>query len=126
MARKNKLHDCKTKNNKEATTNFFELVSYFIYKEIAILQMQALNSIAYQNPYFGGSAVYSARVMLNISVEEVVMDGPFFQSSTTKQPGCQIDYMIQTRFHNLYLCEVKFKNNKKQTIFGEKWEESNV
>ena len=50
--------------------------------------------------------------MLNVSAEEVVMDGPFFQSPTTKQPGCQIDYMIQTRFHTLYLCEVKFKKDK--------------
>ena len=48
---------------------------------------------------------------LNISAEEVVMDGPFFQSPTTKQPGCQIDYMIQTRFHNLYLCEIKFSKD---------------
>jgi len=50
--------------------------------------------------------------MLNISGEEVVMDGPFFQTSTIKQLGCQIDYMIQTRFHTLYLCEVKFKKGK--------------
>lgn len=39
------------------------------------------------------------------------MDGPFFQKSTNRQPGCQIDYMIQMRFHNLYLCEIKFSKN---------------
>ena len=39
------------------------------------------------------------------------MEGPFFQSPTTKQPGCQIDYMIQTRFHSLYVCEIKFSKN---------------
>lgn len=50
--------------------------------------------------------------VMNISAEEVVVDGPFFQSTTIKQPGCQIDYMIQTRFHNLYLCEVKFSKNR--------------
>ena len=49
--------------------------------------------------------------MLNISEEEVVMDGPFFQSPTTKQLGCQIDYLIQTRFHSLYLCEIKFSKD---------------
>jgi hypothetical protein len=48
---------------------------------------------------------------LNLSGEEVVMDGPFFQTSTIRQPGCQIDYMIQTRFSNLYICEVKFSKN---------------
>jgi hypothetical protein len=36
------------------------------------------------------------------------MEGPFFQTSNSRQPGCQIDYMVQTRFHNLYLCEIKF------------------
>lgn len=46
--------------------------------------------------------------ILGISQEEIVMEGPFFQNHTTKQAGCQIDYMIQTRFHNLYLCEIKF------------------
>ncbi|MCX6990967.1 MAG: ArsR family transcriptional regulator [Chlamydiae bacterium] len=50
--------------------------------------------------------------LLGISPEEVVMDGPFFQKPTSRQPGCQIDYMIQTRFQNLYLCEVKFSKNR--------------
>lgn len=39
------------------------------------------------------------------------MDGPFFQTSTIRQSGCQIDYMIQTRFHNLYICEIKFSKD---------------
>ena len=46
--------------------------------------------------------------LLGISQEEIVMEGPFFQNSTTKQAGCQIDYMIQTRFQTLYVCEIKF------------------
>lgn len=46
--------------------------------------------------------------MLGISPYDIIMDGPFFQSHTTTQPGCQIDYLIQTRFHTLYLCEIKF------------------
>lgn len=49
--------------------------------------------------------------ILGISPEEIVMEGPFFQSATGKQAGCQIDYMIQTRFHTLYLCEVKFSKD---------------
>ena len=49
--------------------------------------------------------------LLNLSPEEIIMDGPFFQNSTTKQPGCQIDYMIQTRFQSLFLCEIKFSKN---------------
>lgn len=49
--------------------------------------------------------------LLNLSPDEIVMDGPFFQNPTARQAGCQIDYLIQTRFHNLYLCEVKFSRN---------------
>lgn len=49
--------------------------------------------------------------MIGIPVEEIVMDGPFFQNAIARQAGCQIDYMIQTRFNNLYVCEVKFSKN---------------
>lgn len=60
---------------------------------------------------------------LNLSSEEVVMDGPFFQTSTIRQPGCQIDYMIQTRFHNLYICEIKFSKDSVGTKVIEEMEE---
>ena len=49
--------------------------------------------------------------MLEITPEKIVAEGPFFQSATTRQEGCQIDYMIQTRFHNLYICEIKFSKS---------------
>ena len=34
-----------------------------------------------------------------------------FSKPYDKQAGCQIDYMIQTRFHTLYVCEIKFSKN---------------
>ena len=46
--------------------------------------------------------------LLDLSPEDIVMDGPFFQRSTGRQPGCQIDYMIQMKFQTIYICEVKF------------------
>lgn len=49
--------------------------------------------------------------MMGIPPEEIVMDGPFFQNSSARQAGCQIDYMVQTRFNTLYICEVKFTKN---------------
>jgi AAA+ ATPase superfamily predicted ATPase len=48
---------------------------------------------------------------IGIRLEDIVMDGPFFQTPTKKQLGCQIDYMLQTKFHTLYLCEIKFSKN---------------
>lgn len=48
---------------------------------------------------------------LRISPEDIVSDNPFFQNPTRKQRGCQIDYMIQTKFDTLYVCEVKFSKH---------------
>ena len=45
---------------------------------------------------------------LGIYPDEVVYDNPYFQRKTARQKGCQIDYMIQTKFGTLYLCEIKF------------------
>ncbi len=49
--------------------------------------------------------------VLGIRVEDIIFENPFFQSKTTKQPGCQIDYVIQTRFNTLYLCEIKLSRH---------------
>ena len=49
--------------------------------------------------------------MMGLPPEEIVMDGPFFQNASARQAGCQIDYMVQTRFNTLYICEVKFAKN---------------
>ncbi|MES2204660.1 MAG: ATP-binding protein [Pseudomonadota bacterium] len=49
---------------------------------------------------------------LNLLPEDVVNENPFFQHKTTRTRGCQIDYMIQTKFGTLYICEVKFSKNE--------------
>lgn len=49
---------------------------------------------------------------LNIDHRDIVSDNPFFQRKTTVQDGCQIDYMIQTKYNTLYLCEIKFSKNE--------------
>ncbi|MCE3231644.1 MAG: Archaeal ATPase family protein [Alphaproteobacteria bacterium] len=48
---------------------------------------------------------------LNIKPDEVIYDNPFFQKKTLRQEGCQIDYMVQTRFDTLYICEIKFSKH---------------
>ncbi len=48
---------------------------------------------------------------LHISPEEIISDNPFFQKKTTRYPGCQIDYLIQTKFGGLYVCEIKFSKH---------------
>ncbi len=48
---------------------------------------------------------------LNINPADIVNDNPFFQTGTTTRQGCQIDYLIQTRFNTLFACEIKFSIN---------------
>lgn len=46
--------------------------------------------------------------LLEIDGREVVYDNPYFRRATTRVPGCQIDYLVQTGFGTLYVCEAKF------------------
>lgn len=48
---------------------------------------------------------------IGIYADEVVYDNPYFQHKTIRHRGCQVDYLIQTKFGVLYLCEVKFSRN---------------
>ncbi len=49
--------------------------------------------------------------LLHIDPHHVVWDNPWFQEATKRYPGCQIDYLIQTKDCILYLCEIKFSQN---------------
>lgn len=48
---------------------------------------------------------------LKINSNEITQDGPYFQRQTTKHKGCQIDYMIQSKYNSLTICEIKFSKN---------------
>ena len=45
---------------------------------------------------------------LGVPPEEIVCDNPYFQKQTKRHSGCQIDYLIQTKFNTVYICEIKF------------------
>lgn len=45
---------------------------------------------------------------LHIAPEEIVNANPFFQHETARAQGCLIDYMIQTKYNCLYVCEILF------------------
>ena len=49
--------------------------------------------------------------LLEIPIEDIIYDNPFFQKQTKSHRGCQIDLLIQTRYQVLYLVEVKFSNS---------------
>lgn len=52
------------------------------------------------------------QTMLGVKSDDIISENPYFQRNTSKQKGCQIDYMIQTRDNSLYVCEIKFSKNK--------------
>ena len=50
------------------------------------------------------------RECLRIQPEDVICNNPFFQRKRGDRPGVQIDYLIQTKFNSLYICEIKFSS----------------
>lgn len=54
---------------------------------------------------------YLIQKALKISPEDIVYDNPYFQRATKKVPGCQIDYLIQTKSNSLIACEIKFSRD---------------
>lgn len=50
--------------------------------------------------------------ILQIDLNDIVCDNPFFQRKTNRQAGCQIDYLIQTKYNTLYICEIKYSKNE--------------
>lgn len=45
---------------------------------------------------------------LNLQEEEIVCANPYWHSRGTRRKACQVDFLIQTRFNVLYVCEIKF------------------
>jgi AAA+ ATPase superfamily predicted ATPase len=57
---------------------------------------------------------------LGIKPGDIVADNPYFQKKTSLRKGCQVDYLIQTRFNTLFACEIKFSIHPlKSDIMGE-------
>lgn len=78
--------------------NFKSLAALPAWDSIIALQFE--NLVLNNRPYLWQ--------MLGIKSEDIISENPFFQHKTVRQSGCQIDYMIQTRFGSLYICEIKF------------------
>ena len=48
---------------------------------------------------------------LSINSDDIINDNPYFQRKTKRVKGCQIDYLIQNHYNNLFVCEIKFSRN---------------
>lgn len=58
-----------------------------------------------------------SRLFATLALEpgDVMHAGPYFQKPTSRQPGCQIDYLIETRYKTLFACECKFTFDRVDT-----------
>ncbi len=65
----------------------------------SLLGLQFENLILKNKPL-----VYQA---LRIPVDEIIAEGPYYQNQTAKHPGCQFDYLVQTKYC-YYVVEIKF------------------
>ena len=48
---------------------------------------------------------------LRIDPQDILNENPYYQRKTRRHAGCQIDYVVQTRFGSLYLCEIRFSKD---------------
>ncbi len=55
------------------------------------------------------SSLYQA---IGIHSQDVVIDNPYFQKTSGRRKGCQIDYLIQTYSNTLFVCEVKMRRRE--------------
>jgi len=82
------------------------------YKDVAISTLPGWNSmmsLQFENLVLNNRDKIIE--LLNLRPEDIVADNPFIQSATRQQAGCQVDYLIQTKYKNLYVVEVKFSQN---------------
>lgn len=100
-------------NRKKIENNMFQ--------ERTLTSLPGLSSIMglqFENLVLGNRK--SIHKLLEIHAEDLISEGPYFQRKTARQPGCQIDYLIQTKFDCLYVCEIKFSRYEiKSNIINE-------
>lgn len=73
-------------------------------------QWQSAMGLQFENLVLSNRAILQQ--ILGIDPSEIVNDNPFFQRKSRSRQGCQIDYMVQTKFGTCYLCEIKFCNRE--------------
>ena len=70
---------------------------------------ESIMALQFENLVINNRAII--KEIIGIQPHELVYDNPFFQHTTKLQKGCQIDYLIQTKFNTLYICEIKFSKH---------------
>ena len=91
----------------------YKLISKGQYKKHSLASMSNWDTVIglqFENLVLGNREKITD--YLNIKPEDIIVDNPYVQRQSSTQQGCQIDYLIQTKSKNLYVCEVKFSREK--------------
>jgi hypothetical protein len=83
------------------------------FEKLALSSLQGWESV--MGLQFENLVVNNREILLNklhIRGEDIIYDNPYWQRQTSQKKGCQIDYMVQTKYRNIYLCEIKFSRNE--------------
>ena len=91
------------------------------YKEISISKLPGFNSVIglqFETLILNNAVLIHE--ILNVRAEDVLISNRYYQRPTKRIPGCQIDYLIQTRQNVLFVCEIKFSQSElNATIISE-------
>jgi uncharacterized protein len=91
------------------------------YKDINVTHLkswEAMMSLQFENLVLNNKNVIHQALRLH--PEDITADNPYYQRQTARHKGCQIDYLIQTRFNTLFVCEIKFsKHEIKASVISE-------
>lgn len=83
----------------------------FVNQSIAsVINWSTISGLQFENLILN-NRIYIKKA-LGIQPGETILEGPYFQAKTSKQESCQIDYLIQTKFNTLFVCEIKFSKHK--------------
>jgi len=89
-----------------------EKISSGLFEEMSLYHFPGWNTI--MGLQFENLVVNNRRTLiklLQIEPAHIVQASPFFQRATKRWQGCQVDLLIETLFHCLYVCEIKFSRN---------------
>lgn len=82
----------------------------FRFKSLASLpEWNTMIALQFENIVLNNRALIHEA--LHITPDDIISENPFYQHKTRAHAGCQIDYMIQTKFNTLYICEIKFSKH---------------
>ena len=75
-------------------------------RQVSLPGWNSIMGLQFENLVLNNRAEIYKR--LKLDPREIIYDNSFFQTKVVGRKGCQIDLLIQTRFNNLYACEIKF------------------